>query len=115
MPPNLTSQSSHLGLVLVTIDTEANALALARQLVEARLAACVSLSPIQSVYRWQGELHTDPEWQLVIKTDLNRFEELAQLILEHHPYDLPEIIALPMAAGLAAYLDWVEAEVKGEG
>jgi periplasmic divalent cation tolerance protein len=111
----LTSHSEHLGLVFVTIDTEANALALARQLVNSRLAACVSLSPIQSVYGWRGELHTDSEWQLVIKTDLGRFEELAQFIQQQHPYDLPEIIAVPIVAGLTAYLTWVEEEVRGKG
>ncbi|NJL46969.1 MAG: divalent-cation tolerance protein CutA [Leptolyngbyaceae cyanobacterium SM2_5_2] len=111
MSPSSISQSDHLSLVLVTIDSEANALALARQLVEAKLAACVNLNPVQSVYRWQGDLHTDTEWQLFIKTDLNYLEELAQFIQQHHPYDLPEIIAVPIVAGLAGYLSWVTEEL----
>ncbi|HIK44036.1 MAG TPA: divalent-cation tolerance protein CutA [Leptolyngbyaceae cyanobacterium M65_K2018_010] len=115
MNPSPVNPAESLGVVLVTIDTEANAHSLARQLVEAGLAACVSLSPIQSVYRWQGELHTDPEWQLVIKTSLTRLEELTQVITEHHPYDVPEIIALPIAAGFTEYLAWIGDQTQKSG
>ncbi|MFM7325603.1 MAG: divalent-cation tolerance protein CutA [Nodosilinea sp.] len=104
---NLVSTDPDLGLVLVTIDSEANGLALARQLVESHLAACVSLTPIQSIYRWQGQVQAEPEWQLVIKTNLTRLAQISQLITQHHPYDLPEIIALPIIAGLTSYLSWV--------
>jgi periplasmic divalent cation tolerance protein len=100
------------GLVLVTIDTEANAQKLAQQLVEARLAACVSLTPVQSVYRWQGAVQHDQEWQLTIKTDLSRFDALAQFIAQHHPYEVPEIIAIPLAAGSAAYLSWLAEQTQ---
>lgn len=105
------SPGHSLGVVLVTIDTEENANTLAQALVEARLAACVSLSPIQSVYRWQGELHRDREWQLVIKTDLSRLEDLAQFITQHHPYEVPEIIALPITAGSTPYLTWMREQI----
>lgn len=104
----LVSPGHPLGVVLVTIDTEEKAVALAQALVEARLAACVSLSPIQSVYRWQGTVNCDREWQLVIKTDLSRFDDLAQFITQHHPYDVPEIIALPITAGSTPYLTWMK-------
>jgi periplasmic divalent cation tolerance protein len=100
------------GLVLVTIDSEANAQTLAQQLVEARLAACVSLTPVQSVYRWQGAIQHDQEWQLTIKTDLSRFDALAQFITQHHPYEVPEIIAIPLAAGSTAYLTWLAAQTQ---
>lgn len=100
------------GLVLVTIDTEANAQTLAQQLVEARLAACVSLTPVQSVYRWQGAVQHDQEWQLTIKTDLSCFDALAQFITQHHPYEVPEIIAIPLAAGSAAYLSWLAEQTQ---
>lgn len=107
MSEPLVSPGHSLGVVLVTIDTEENASALAQALVEGRLAACVSLSPIQSVYRWQGDIHRDHEWQLAIKTDLSRFEDLAQFITQHHPYDVPEIIALSIVAGSVPYLAWL--------
>lgn len=104
---NLVSTDPDLGLVLVTIDSEANGLALARHLVESHLAACVSLTPIQSIYRWRGQVQAEPEWQLVIKTNLTGLTQLTQVIIQHHPYDLPEIIALPMIAGFTPYLSWV--------
>lgn len=112
MSNSLVSLGNSFGLVLVTIDTEAHAQTLAQQLVEARLAACVSLGPVQSVYRWQGRIHQDNEWQLTIKTDLSRFDALAQFITQHHPYDLPEIIALPLAAGTTAYLTWLGDQIQ---
>lgn len=112
---NLIGTNPGLGVVLVTIDSEANGLALARQLVETQLAACVSLTPIQSIYRWQGQVQSEPEWQLVIKTNLNHLAELTQVITQHHPYDLPEIIALPVIAGFAPYLNWVQQATEGGG
>ena len=112
MTEPLLSPGHSFSLVLVTIDSEALAQALAQALVEARLAACVSLSPIQSVYRWQGTLHHDAEWQLIIKTDLSRCEELAQFITEHHPYDVPEILALPVSMGSTAYLQWLATQTQ---
>ena len=107
MPSPLLRPSDPFGLVLVTIDSEAKAQALAHTLVEARLAACVSLAPVQSVYRWQGRIHQEQEWQLTIKTDLSRGEELAQFITQHHPYEVPEILVIPLGAGSAAYLTWL--------
>ena len=112
---NLVSTDPELGLVLVTIDSEANGLALARHLVESHLAACVSLTPIQSIYRWQGQVQAEPEWQLVIKTNLTRLPQLTQVITQHHPYDLPEIIALPIIAGLTPYLSWVRQATEKTG
>ncbi len=108
---DLLSPGQNLGIVLVTIDSEANGLALARQLVESRLAACVSLNPIQSIYRWQETLQSEREWQLVIKTDLRGLTALTQLITQHHPYEVPEIIALPIVAGFSPYLHWLESQI----
>jgi periplasmic divalent cation tolerance protein len=112
MIDSLTRPGQPFGLVLVTIDSEANAQALAQKLVEARLAACVSLAPVQSVYRWQHTLHHDQEWQLTIKTDLRRFDDLAQFITQHHPYEVPEILALPLVAGSTAYLTWLAEQTQ---
>ncbi len=95
------------GVVLVTAPSEAVGRSLARSLVEAKLAACVSLTPITSIYRWQDTIYDEPEWQLVIKTDLSQFEAIAAHVKSAHPYDVPEIIALPITAGLPAYLQWI--------
>jgi periplasmic divalent cation tolerance protein len=101
------SQPEQLGVVLVTAGSEAEAEQLAQLLVENRLAACVSLSPIRSIYTWQGKVQNEQEWQLLIKTDLGQMDAISQLITQHHSYDVPEIIALPIQAGLTSYLNWM--------
>ncbi|MEG4866924.1 MULTISPECIES: divalent-cation tolerance protein CutA [unclassified Microcoleus] len=97
----------NFGVVLVTAGSEAEAENIAKSLVENKLAACVSLSPIRSIYTWQGEIHSEAEWQLVIKTDLAKFEALKTKIQELHSYEVPEIIAIPIVAGSEAYLHWL--------
>lgn len=101
-----------LGVILITAGSEAEAESLAHRLVEARLAACVSVFPVRSVYRWQGTIHTEPEWQLIVKADLSQFEAIAQTITQHHSYEVPEMIALPIVAGLPDYLTWLQAQVQ---
>jgi len=98
---------SPYGLVLVTAGTEAEAKAIAHALVTEKLAACVNCFPVQSTYTWQGEVHQDAEWQLLIKTNLRRFGELETRIRDLHSYDVPEIIALPIQSGSAPYLAWL--------
>lgn len=86
---------------------------LADALIGGRFAACVNiLAPCRSVYRWQGAVQHDEEHPMLIKTTLERYPALEAEIRRHHPYELPEIIALPVTAGLAAYLDWVGAETS---
>jgi periplasmic divalent cation tolerance protein len=76
--------------------------------VSERLAACVNLAPgLTSIYRWEGEIQHDSEWLLIIKTRSTVYPLLEARIRELHPYDTPEIIALPIQAGSAAYLDWI--------
>ena len=83
---------------------------LAEALVRERLAACVNCIPgIRSTYRWQGEVITDSEELLLIKTTAACFEALKERVLALHPYELPELIAVPVERGHAAYLDWVRA------
>lgn len=98
---------SSYGVVLVTASSQEEALKLADHLVKDSLAACVNLFPVQSVYTWQGELHHDAEWQLVIKTNLDRFAQLEARVQELHSYEVPEIIALPIVKGSHAYLSWL--------
>jgi periplasmic divalent cation tolerance protein len=81
---------------------------IARALVEQRLAACVNIVPgLRSIYRWKGEVQDDAECLLLIKTRESRVEALAESIRRLHPYELPEVIAVPVVAGLAPYLDWI--------
>lgn len=94
-------------LVHVTAPAAA-APALARALVEARLAACVNLLPgVRSVYRWQGAVEESDETLLLIKTAADRFEALKAELLRLHPYELPEIIAVPLTHAHTPYLQWL--------
>ena len=95
------------GVVLTTLPDEAGAEALARQIVDAGLGACVQLHPIRSVYRWQGETCAEPEWRLAIKTRADRYPALEAFIRARHPYALPQIVMLPITAGAPDYLQWV--------
>ncbi|MFI0423313.1 divalent-cation tolerance protein CutA [Spongiactinospora sp. 9N601] len=102
--------------VLTTVESEEDGIALARGIVEARLAACVQLvGPITSVYRWQGALEQAREWQLLIKTTRDRYGDLEAHVKANHGYDTPEIIATPIVAGSAEYLSWIDAETAQVG
>ena len=97
-------------LVLTTCPDEAHAESLSVRLVEQGLAGCINRLPgITSVYRWEGELKTGTEVLLLIKTASETWPALEAEILRQHPYELPEIIAVPIANGHAAYLDWITA------
>ena len=99
-------------LCYCTCPDDASAARLAEALVEERLAACVNRLPgVSSTYRWEGKLSTGVEVLLLLKTTAARFEALKTRLLELHPYALPELIAVPVERGHAAYLDWVRAGV----
>lgn len=99
-------------LVLTNLPDQANADELAAALVDKKLAACVNImAPCQSVYRWEGKIEQTTEVTLVIKTVAARYAELEQAICAAHPYDVPEIIAIPLTYGLPAYLKWVATEI----
>jgi periplasmic divalent cation tolerance protein len=100
-------------VVLCTAGSEAEASRIAGILVEKRLAACVNVVPgINSTYRWEGAVRTDPEWMLIVKTRRDRFEEVRAAIRELHSYECPEIVMLDIAGGDAAYLAWIDACVQ---
>ncbi len=99
-------------VVIVTTASEAEAITLSQKMLEAQLAACVQIHPIQSLYRWQGQIHQEQEWQLLIKTRQALFPQVRDRLQEWHAYEVPEIIALPIVAGSAAYLDWLAAETQ---
>ena len=96
-------------VVFVTCGSEEEALKIAHALVEERLAACVNLmSPIRSIYRWEGKISDEREWLLIIKTQTARFDDLEKRVKALHSYSLPEIIALPIIEGSLSYLNWLK-------
>jgi len=100
-------------LVVTNLPDAAIASQLALKIVEARAAACVNqLAPCVSTYRWQGKIETASEIPLLIKTTSAAYPRLEKLIREAHPYELPEIIVVPVTAGLPAYLSWVSDETE---
>jgi periplasmic divalent cation tolerance protein len=100
-------------LVLTNLPDRAAAERLADQLIEKRVAACINiLAPCRSVYRWKGAVQHDEEHPMLIKTTRERYRALEQALKAGHPYELPEIIAMPIERGLPAYLEWVGAETK---
>ncbi len=98
-------------IALTTLPTRDAAAALARHLVDARLAACVNILPAcQSIYRWQGKVEAADEVLLIIKTSKTQQLALEQLIVNMHPYELPELLYVPIAGGLNAYIQWMQQE-----
>ena len=98
-------------LIMTNLPDTESAQSLATHLVEQRLAACVNiLAACRAVYRWKGEIETASEVPLLIKTTAERYGALEAAILAHHPYELPEIIAVPVEGGLPEYLAWVTRE-----
>jgi periplasmic divalent cation tolerance protein len=98
-------------LVLTNLPDRAAAERIAEALVEQKLAACVNiLAPCRSVYRWKGELQRDEEHPMLIKTTAERYPALEHALRAAHPYELPEIIAVPIERGLPQYLAWVAGE-----
>ncbi len=100
---------TNVRIVLCTVDTNEAAQRLAHGLIEERLAACVNIVPgLTSVFPWHGAVQTDQELLLIAKTTVSTYPELERRLRAEHPYDVPEILALPVAAGLSEYLNWVE-------
>ncbi|MDD3884457.1 MAG: divalent-cation tolerance protein CutA [Gallionella sp.] len=98
-------------LVITHLPDETSAGQLAEKIIAQRAAACVNrLAPCTSTYRWQGRIETASEVPLLIKTTQATYPALEQLIRDTHPYELPDIVAVPLTAGLPAYLDWVRQE-----
>ena len=95
-------------IIYTSIDTKKNANKLAKKLVENSLAACVNIVPIkESIYNWDGEIKSDPEFQLIIKTDLRYKSSIEKFIKRNHSYELPEIMFIKVSGGSKEYLDWI--------
>jgi periplasmic divalent cation tolerance protein len=100
------------GVVLVTASSQEEAKKIAITLIENKLAACVNVTEVNSFYSWEDKINADREWQLIIKTDLSKFESLAAKIQELHSYQVPEIIALPIIGGSKNYLNWIQEQIQ---
>jgi periplasmic divalent cation tolerance protein len=100
--------------VVTTVATRAQAQALARALVERRLAACAQISQIESVYRWQGQVQQEPECRIVVKTTREKYAQVEQAIRELHGYELPAIHALAFEAIYAPYAQWIAQSCAAE-
>jgi len=108
----VTTASGHL-VVLSTVGTAEDAERIGRALVEGGLAACVNVVPaVTSIYRWKGKLEREQECLLVIKTRAERFEALREALVALHPYEVPEVLALPVVAGHRPYLEWLDTNVN---
>jgi periplasmic divalent cation tolerance protein len=100
-------------VVLITASGEEEAARIGRELVEARLAACVNIVPsIRSIYRWEGSVQDDREVLMIAKTRKGLFGNLREKVKELHSYTVPEILALPVVEGLEEYLSWVREETR---
>lgn len=106
------STATEYCVVLVTTPSQEQGKAIAKALVEAKLAACVTLIPVHSIYTWQGQVMDEQQWQMIIKTKLSEFSLLENKIRELHSDEVPEIISLPIVAGYAPYLQWILESVK---
>lgn len=105
------SQSPEIVVILSTVPQEKSE-AMARALLDKRLVACINTLPVRSFYHWKGEFCDDREQLLILKTTQKKAEEVIAALKEMHPYDVPEIIAIPVIAGHAPYLEWVHEETK---
>jgi periplasmic divalent cation tolerance protein len=95
-------------MVMCSCPDNGSAAGLARTLVENRLAACVQIVPIQSVYAWKGEVCTEEERLLLIKTRAVLYSPIESYIIANHPYEVPEIVMIPLQEGLGSYLSWID-------
>ena len=103
---------SGYAVIITTCADREQAEKLASALVSSRLAACVQLSDTTSFYTWKGSVEKENEVRLMIKARKVLYPEIETFIIENHPYELPEVIMLPIADGLAGYLDWIDASSR---
>jgi len=99
-------------MILVTCAGESHARKLAEKLVRQRLAACVQIHPVTSIYTWENKIHDDPESRLIIKTRSSLYPKVEAFIAKHHGYEVPQIIKVPIEAGLTSYLNWLDEQTK---
>jgi periplasmic divalent cation tolerance protein len=102
-------------IALCTCPNEDTGTKIAEALVDGKIAACVNIVPgLKSVYRWQGKICRDAEVLLIIKTEAGKYTELESAVRKLHPYEVPEIVAIPIVQGYEKYLEWIGENIKGE-
>ena len=105
--------ASEYCVVFVTAESENEARTVAAAVLEERLAACVNIVPaVRSLYWWDGKIQDDAEVLCIMKTTMNRFDELVRTVRRAHSYDVPEVVALPVQDGSEPYLKWIDENVK---
>ena len=105
---------SNVQILLSTVESAQTAEKIASTVVEERLAACVNVLPgVSSYFRWEGEIQREQEFMLILKTSTDRLRELIERIETLHPYEVPEIVSVPVEEGHQPFLDWVERETRG--
>ena len=107
------SEAADYGVLLTTTPTREEAARIAKLLIDEKLAACIQLLPIESFYFWEGKTQNEAELLLLVKTRKALFDKAIARIKEVHSYTVPEIVALPFAAGFAGYLDWIDEVTQG--
>ncbi|CAD5229133.1 unnamed protein product [Bursaphelenchus okinawaensis] len=104
--------ASLFSVVYVTVPSKEVGKSIAREIINSKLAACVNIIPqLTSIYEWDGVVQEDDESMLIIKTKTGAIKDLKELVLKHHPYDVPEIITLPIEQGHEPYLEWINKQV----
>jgi periplasmic divalent cation tolerance protein len=107
--PDVHSHGVETIAIFTTTPTKADARRIVRELISSRLAACASILPrVESVFRWKGKINNEPEFLVIVKTQRSFFRDVAKQIEKLHPYEVPEIIALPVSNGSSKYLKWVK-------
>ncbi|MGQ9505480.1 MAG: divalent-cation tolerance protein CutA [Thermogutta sp.] len=111
---SVSSMNAQALQVFVTFPTRESAEDVAQGLVNERLAACVQiLGPVKSIYRWQGQVESADEWLCLIKTSQVVFADVVSFVKSRHPYEVPEIVAVPICAGIPSYLQWLFESLRG--
>lgn len=100
---------------VTTVATRSQAQQIARFVLEQRLAACVQILPCSSMYHWQGSIEESEEFLCIMKTRADLFGPLQEAVAKHHPYEVPEILSLPITGGNVSYLDWLHDELREQG
>ncbi|PQJ29903.1 divalent-cation tolerance protein CutA [Rubritalea profundi] len=101
-------------LVYINFPNRESARQIGTGLIEKQLAACVNIIPeVESIYQWKGEVKVENEVMVIVKTTASRYKQLEAFVLEKHPYDVPEVISLPLSQGSESYLNWVQDKMEG--
>lgn len=101
-------------IILTTTDSKSEAQNIAKALIEKRVAACVQIEQIESIYRWEGKITQEGEYLLRIKSTIDRYPQIESIIKKMHSYDIPQIIQIPITDGYEEYLKWIDKEVEKE-